>query len=187
MVGLGNPGKEYDGTRHNLGADVVALIARRHSIVLRSGKEHALTGDADVDGYRLALGIPQTYMNLSGEAVRALVKRHGIDSLDALIVVHDELDLDVGRIQIKSGGGLAGHNGLKSIKQHLHDDAFVRIRIGVGRPDQPGPSAADYVLRRPGAGEQLRLTLAVDRAADAADAILAKGVANAMDAFNARD
>ena len=150
-VGLGNPGAEYARTRHNVGADTVALLADRHGGRLRAGKERALSDEVRVGGHRLALAFPQTYYNESGLAVGALVRRHGIEDLHRLVVVHDELDLPPGRIQVKVGGGLAGNKGLKSIKAHLHSDDFVRVRIGVGKP--PGPQqGADHVLRRPGQG-----------------------------------
>src|SRR5689334_14510890 len=124
VVGLGNPGSEYAGSRHNLGFEVVDLLAKRHGGALRKGKEKALVDEVRVDGSRVALAEPQTFMNLSGESVAPLVRRFGIEDLDRLIVVHDELDLPIGRMKVKLGGGLAGHNGLRSIKAHLHSDGF---------------------------------------------------------------
>jgi PTH1 family peptidyl-tRNA hydrolase len=122
-------------------------------------------------------------MNLSGEAVAPLVRRYCTDDVSRLVVVHDELDLPPGRIKVKVGGGLAGHNGLKSIKAHLHSDAFVRIRIGVGKP--PGrQSGADYVLRRPGKADRVELDVAVAEAADAIETILTDGPERAMNRFN---
>ena len=137
-----------------------------------------------VGGRRLALAFPQTYMNESGMAVAPLVRRFGIDDLERLVVVHDELDLPVGRIRVKVGGGLAGHNGLRSIKAHLHSDAFCRIRIGIGKP--PGRrEGVDHVLRAPGKAERELLAVAIEEAADAVEAILAEGPAVAMNRFNA--
>lgn len=186
MVGLGNPGAEYERSRHNCGADTVALLARRHGTALKRGKERALSAETIVGGRRLALAFPQTYYNDSGVAVAALVRRHGIDDPTRLVVVHDELDLPPGRIKVKAGGGLAGNNGLKSIKAHLHSDEFVRVRIGVGKP--PGRmEGADHVLRRPGKAERIELDLAIEEAADAVELILAEGVEPAMTKFNARD
>ncbi|HET9458663.1 MAG TPA: aminoacyl-tRNA hydrolase [Sphingomicrobium sp.] len=183
-VGLGNPGEQYAGTRHNAGADVVALLARRHGGRLRKGRERALVDEVRVDGRRLALAFPQTYMNESGMAVAPLVRRFGIeDDLTRLVVVHDELDLPVGRIRVKVGGGLAGHNGLKSIKAHLHSDAFCRVRIGIGKP--PGRrEGVDHVLRAPGKAERELLAVAIEDAADAVETILAEGAAPAMNRFN---
>ncbi|HVM04045.1 MAG TPA: aminoacyl-tRNA hydrolase [Acidimicrobiales bacterium] len=181
---MGNPGTQYAGTRHNAGADVVALLAARHGGRLRKGRELALVDEVRVGGRRLALAFPQTYMNESGMAVAPLVRRFGIDDLTRLVVVHDELDLPVGRIRVKVGGGLAGHNGLKSIKAHLHTDAFCRVRIGIGKP--PGRrQGVDHVLRAPGKAERELLAVAVEEAADAVEAVLAEGPAAAMNRFNA--
>lgn len=184
-MGLGNPGEEYAGTRHNVGADVVALLAARHGGRLRKGKERALVDQVRVGGRRLALAFPQTYMNDSGMAVLPLVRRFGVgDNLGRLVVVHDELDLPVGRIRVKEGGGLAGHNGLKSIVAHLHTDAFVRVRIGIGKP--PGRrQGVDHVLKAPGKAERTELAVAIEEAADAVEVILAEGPAVAMNRFNA--
>ena len=184
-VGLGNPGDEYAGTRHNSGADTIALLARRHGSALKRSKERALSTEVTVGGRRLALAFPQTYYNESGTAVAALARRHGIDDASRIVVVHDELDLPVGRVKVKEGGGLAGNNGLKSIKAHLHSDEFVRVRIGVGKP--PGRmQGADHVLRRPGKAERAELDVAIEEAADAVELILAEGVAVAMNRVNTR-
>ena len=185
VVGLAHPGAEYAGTRHNVGAEVVELLADRHGAKLRKGKERSLVDEVTVDGKRLALAIPQTYMNLSGEAVAPLVRRHGIVDLHHLVIVHDELDLPVGRIQVKVGGGLAGNNGLKSVKAHLHTDDFVRIRVGIGRP--PGrQQGADHVLKKPGKADRVELDVTVVEAADAVELILADGPAAAMNRYNTR-
>jgi PTH1 family peptidyl-tRNA hydrolase len=184
VVGLGNPGEDYAGTRHNVGVAVVELLARRHGGQLKKSKEHALVAEVRIGSHRVALAYPQTFMNDSGRAVAPLVRRHGIEDLHRLIVVHDELDLPTGRLRVKVGGGLAGHNGLKSIKAHLQSDDFVRVRIGVGKP--PGTqSGRDFVLRRPGKAEQAELDLAVERAADSVEAVLLEGADAAMARFNA--
>ena len=140
-------------------------------------------GNARVGGKLLALGLPGTYMNLSGEGTAPLVRRYGIDDLTKLVIVHDEVDLPVGRIQVKMGGGLAGHNGLKSIKHHLKDDSFTRIRIGVDRPDGR-QSVSDWVLKRAGKADADLLQVAVETAADAAEMILQEGPVPAMNRFN---
>lgn len=163
---------------------MVALLAARHGGRLRKGKERALVDEVRVGGRRLALAFPQTYMNDSGMAVAPLVRRFGVgDDLGRLVVVHDELDLPVGRIRVKEGGGLAGHNGLKSITAHLHSDAFVRVRIGIGKP--PGRrQGVDHVLKAPGRAEREELAVAIEEAADAVEVILAEGPAVAMNRFN---
>jgi PTH1 family peptidyl-tRNA hydrolase len=163
----------------------VALVADRHGERLKRGKERALVAEARIDGKRVVLAFPQTYVNESGLSVAALVRRHGIDDLRRLVVVHDELDLSVGSVKVKVGGGTAGHNGLKSIQAHLHDNGFVRIRIGVDKP--PGRrQGADHVLRRPSKAEKEALDVAVEVAADAAEAILTEGPEAAMNRFNTR-
>ncbi|MDP9440719.1 MAG: aminoacyl-tRNA hydrolase [Actinomycetota bacterium] len=185
VVGLGNPGPEYAGTRHNVGADVVSLLAARHGGRLRLAKrERALADEVTLGTKRVALAFPQTFMNESGVAVVALVRRHGIDDPTRLVVVHDELDLPPGRVRVKEGGGLAGHNGLRSIKAHLNTDAFLRVRIGIGKP--PGRhEGVDHVLKRPSKAEREELAVAVEEAADAVEMIAAEGVARAMTRYNA--
>jgi PTH1 family peptidyl-tRNA hydrolase len=180
---LGNPGPEYEGTRHNAGAEVVALLANRHGSRLRSGREQALSAEVRIGGLLVALAFPQTYVNESGRSVGALVRRHGIDDLTHLVVVHDELDLPLGRLQVKAGGGIAGHNGLRSVVEHLHSQEFLRVRVGIGRP--PGrKQGADYVLRRPSKTERAELGVSVEVAADAVESVLTEGVERAMNRFN---
>jgi peptidyl-tRNA hydrolase, PTH1 family len=183
VVGLGNPGDEYAGTRHNVGADTVALLATRHGGQLKRSRERALAAEVVVGGRRLALAFPTTYYNESGTAVRLLAHRHGIEEPGSVVIVHDELDLPPGTLKVKVGGGLAGNKGLKSIVAHLHTDDFLRIRIGVGKP--PGRhQGADHVLRRPGKAERKELDVVVEEAADAVEVILTAGVEAAMNRFN---
>jgi PTH1 family peptidyl-tRNA hydrolase len=184
VVGLGNPGAEYAGTRHNIGADVVVRLAARHGGKLKSERAlRSLATEVVVGGRRLALAFPQTYMNDSGLAVAPLARRFGIEDLAQLVVVHDELDLPVGRVQVKAGGGLAGHNGLKSIKAHLHSDAFTRIRVGIGKP-AGRKQGIDHVLGPPAKSEKAELDLATELAADAVEVILGEGVEAAQNRFN---
>jgi PTH1 family peptidyl-tRNA hydrolase len=185
VVGLGNPGKEYAGTRHNVGFEVVDLLARRHGGRLKSGKERALVDEVRIDAQRVALAEPTTYMNLSGESVAPLMRRFGIDDPTRLVIVQDELDLPTGRVRVKVGGGLAGHNGLRSIKAHLHTDAFVRVRIGVGKPPSK-EHGADHVLKRVGKTDRESLAVAVEEAADAVELIIAQGADAAMNQVNTR-
>lgn len=185
VVGLGNPGAEYAGTRHNVGAEVVALLAERHGGRLKAGRERSLSGEVRIGIHRVALAFPQTFYNESGNAVAALLRRHGIDDLHRLVVVHDEMDIPIGKLKVKVAGGLAGNNGLKSIKAHLKDDDFVRIRIGIDKP--PGrQQGADHVLRRPGKTERAELDVVVAEAADAVEHILVEGAEAAMARFNQR-
>ena len=161
----------------------MTVLARRHGARLRRSKQRALVDEVRVDGRRLVLAFPQTYMNDSGMAVGPLVRRFGVDDLERLVVVHDELDLPVGRLRVKVGGGLAGHNGLRSIRDHLGSDGFCRVRIGIGKP--PGrQQGVDHVLRAPTKAERAELDVVVEEAADAVETILDQGPAAAMDRFN---
>jgi peptidyl-tRNA hydrolase, PTH1 family len=182
VVGLGNPGAEYRGSRHNLGAEVVELVAQRHGGRLRKRKERALVDEVTIDGRRVALAIPITYVNDSGHAVGALVRRFGVSPAQ-LVVVHDELDLPVAELRVKSGGGLAGHNGLRSIVDHLHTQDFQRVRIGVGKPASK-EHGADHVLNRFGERERAEVDVTVEQAADAVEAIVRDGIEAAMNQFN---
>jgi PTH1 family peptidyl-tRNA hydrolase len=183
VVGLGNPGDEYAHTKHNVGADVVSILATRHGARLRRGKERALADEVHVHGQRIALAVPLTWMNDSGESVRLLVRRYGVTP-EQLVVVHDELDLPLAALRVKSGGGLAGHNGLRSIKNHLHSDEFQRVRIGVGKPATK-EHGADHVLSRFSKRERAEIDVTLEQAADAIQLIATDGVLAAMNKYNA--
>jgi peptidyl-tRNA hydrolase, PTH1 family len=181
VVGLGNPGREYARHRHNVGRMVVEELARRHGGSWRS-KFSGRVVEVRMDGHRVALLEPETYMNESGRSVGAAARFYRLDP-DAILVVHDEGDLDLGRLQARRGGGLAGHNGLRSIAQHLRTHDFLRLRIGVGRPERGNPRPlADYVLSN-FAPEDDAETL-VARAADAVEALDAEGLERAQARFN---
>jgi PTH1 family peptidyl-tRNA hydrolase len=183
VVGLGNPGSEYAKTRHNAGSDVVAILARRHGGRLRKTKDRALVDDVRVDGRQLVLAVPLTYMNDSGIAVARLARRWDIGP-ERIVIAHDELDLPPATLRVKVGGGLAGHNGLRSIKQHLHSDEFLRVRIGVGKPPSK-EQGADHVLSRASKREREELAVTLEEAADAVEMILKDGVDTAMNRYNA--
>ncbi len=184
-MGLGNPGSQYAGTRHNVGADVIDVLAARHKERLRpSRREHSLVAEAHVGGRRLALACPQTYMNESGRALPPLLRRFGIEDLGLLVVVHDELDLPTGGLRIKAGGGLAGHNGLRSIKAYLHAEGFTRVRLGIGKPPGGADRGAQHVLASPSKRDRSELAVSVQLAADAVEMILLEGVAAAQNRFN---
>jgi PTH1 family peptidyl-tRNA hydrolase len=183
VVGLGNPGSEYEGSRHNVGAEVIDLLAGRHGGTLKRSKERALSTEVRIGDRRVALAFPQTFMNLSGESVAMLVKRHGITDPERIVIVQDELDLPLARVKVKRGGGLAGHNGLRSIKAHLHTDAFLRVRIGVGKPVTK-EHGVDHVLKKVSKRERIELDVAVERAADAVELILTEGIDAAMNRVN---
>jgi len=184
VVGLGNPGDEFRHTRHNVGADVVEMLATRHGARLRKGKERAVADEVRIGDKRVALAIPLTYMNDSGQAVAALARRYGVEPA-RVVIVHDELDLPPAVLKVKEGGGLAGHNGLRSIKQHLHSDEFVRVRIGVGKPVSK-ERGADHVLNRFSKRERAEIDVTLEDAADAVETIASDGVAAAMNRYNTR-
>ena len=184
VVGLGNPGDQYAPTRHNAGRWVVDELVRRHGGRLRRvRRQQALVCELRLAGRSVAAAAPVTWMNESGRAVAPLVRRFRIKDLSSLVVVHDELDLPVGRLKVKTGGGIAGHKGLQSIRAHLRSDAFTRVRIGVGRPDFT-PKGGDYVLERPGRAERAELEATVERAADAIEHFLDHGPEPTMNRFN---
>jgi PTH1 family peptidyl-tRNA hydrolase len=181
VVGLGNPGREYARNRHNVGFMVVDELARRHGGSWR-GKFSGQVADIRLDGARVALLKPETYMNESGRAVSAAAGFYKLDPAD-LLVVHDEGDLDRGRIQARLGGGLAGHNGLRSIAQHLKTQDFLRTRVGVGRPERGDPRPlADYVLADFDPHDDAETIVA--RAADAVEAVVTSGLDEAQRRFN---
>jgi PTH1 family peptidyl-tRNA hydrolase len=185
IVGLGNPGDQFEGTRHNVGADVIRVLADRAGATLKKTKARALAAGVLLNDKRVVLAFPQTFMNNSGESVRLLVRSFGIQEANHIIVVHDELDLDTGRLRLKEGGGMAGHNGLRSVTQHLGTTEFVRLRIGVGRPPV-SQSGADYVLRRPSKTERVELDEAIELAADALELLTEIGVDATMAQVNRR-
>jgi len=189
VVGLGNPGTKYAGTRHNVGEECVRLLAERHDAPLKAGRDNALVGESrfgtGVDADRVVLAFPITFMNESGQAVSALVRRYGIDTPERIIVVHDELDLEPGVLRIKAGGGLAGHNGLRNITQHLKTQDYLRVRIGVGKPPDKNRGAS-HVLTRVPSGQRDLLDEKVAEAADAVEMIIAKGVDVTMREFHGR-
>ncbi len=185
VIGLGNPGEQYAQTRHNAGFWVVDELVRRHEGRLRRGKrDHAESDLVRVGDTTIAVAVPVTFYNEAGRAAGALVKRHGITDLSRLLVVHDELDLPVGRMKLKVGGGLAGNNGLKSIRAHLRADGFSRLRIGVGKPEPGTMTGRDWVLRRPGRADRPVLEQVVARAADAAEFLAASDIEATMNRFN---
>jgi PTH1 family peptidyl-tRNA hydrolase len=187
VVGLGNPGEEYAQTRHNAGVWVIDELVRRHGGRLqRVPRVGAEATELRLGARRMAVAVPTTYMNESGRAVGPLVRRFGIEDLSRLVIVHDELDLPVGRMKVKLGGGLAGNNGLKSVRAHLRSDAFTRVRIGVGKPEPGTMKGADYVLRRPSRRERPELDRVVQEAADAVEHLLDHDIDDTMNRFNAR-
>ena len=181
VVGLGNPGREYAGNRHNVGHMVADELARRHDARWRQ-KFSGRIAEVRIDDHKVALLKPETYMNESGRSVRAALDFFKLEP-DAVLVVHDESDLDVGRLQARMGGGLAGHNGLRSVARHLGTPDFLRLRVGVGRPGRGDRRAlADWVLADFEPHEDADAIVA--RAADAVEALDAEGLEAAQRRFN---
>jgi PTH1 family peptidyl-tRNA hydrolase len=181
VVGLGNPGREYTRTRHNVGWMVVDELARRHDATWKA-KFNGRLAEIRVDDHRVALLKPETYMNESGRSVAAAARFFKLEP-DAILVVHDEGDFDLGRLQARKGGGLAGHNGLRSIAQHLKTPDFLRLRVGVGRPGRGDPRPlADYVLS--GFEPHDEAPAIVARAADAVETLDADGLERAQAKYN---
>lgn len=182
IVGLGNPGREYEATRHNIGFMVVDSLSEKWAIPVSKNQNKALVGEGKFNGEKVILVKPVTYMNLSGEAVGALMRWHKLSPED-IIVVYDDLDLQPGKLRIRGKGSAGGHNGIKSIIQHLGTDVFPRLKVGIGRP-YPGQDSANYVLNRFNSGERDLMVQAIVRAAEAVEAIITHGVTQAANLYN---
>lgn len=186
VVGLGNPGVKYRGTVHNVGVEVVELLAGRFDGRFTNSKHHASVAELRIGERKVVLATPQVFMNESGQAVAPLVRHYGISDLARLVVVHDELDLEPGRMKVKLGGGLAGHNGLRSIRDHLHTTEFGRIRLGVGKPPGGAAGGVKHVLSAPSKQHRALIDVTVVEAADATEMILHEGIEAAMGRYNQR-
>ena len=172
IVGLANPGDDYAGSRHNVGGDAVRLLAeRRGARLVLERRQRALTVTIPTPRGPVTLAVPTTYMNESGSALPPLLTRTSLVDLSRLVVAHDDLDLEPGRLQLKFGGGLAGHNGLRSIAQVLATHDFARLRIGIGRPVNK-EQVTDYVLKRPSGARRSGLAADAQRAADALELLV---------------
>jgi PTH1 family peptidyl-tRNA hydrolase len=184
IVGLGNPGKKYARTRHNVGTDAIELLAKRLNVSLKVGRDRAQVAETRIDDHAVVLVVPTTWMNESGEAVGPIARRYKIPASN-IIVIHDELDLEPGAVKLKMGGGLAGHNGLKSVSQHMGTNDYMRVRIGVGKPSTK-EQGADHVLSSIPPAERKILDVAVEIACDAVERIMKEGLDAAMREYNAR-
>jgi PTH1 family peptidyl-tRNA hydrolase len=185
ITGLGNPGDRYAGTRHNIGFMVAERLALGQGIALKRKGYQGIYGVGRVAGREATILLPQTFMNLSGASVGSACKSLGIDPGD-LIVIHDDIDLPFGILKIRSGGGHGGHNGIRSIREVLGSGEFIRVKVGVGRPEAGG-DVAGHVLRAFSAEERGKLDNVVDNSARAVETILLQGVPIAMNEFNNRD
>jgi PTH1 family peptidyl-tRNA hydrolase len=183
VLGLGNPGAKYAGTRHNAGAVVIEELAARLGSKLKSHKSGCLVAEGTIGGEPAVVARPVGYMNESGRPARQLASFYKTP-VSKTIVVHDELDIPFGDIRIKEGGGTAGHNGLKSVASHLSSKEFIRVRFGIGRPRSG--DAVDYVLQRFSGAERAVLPDLIDRACEATERIIEAGAERAMNEFNTR-
>jgi PTH1 family peptidyl-tRNA hydrolase len=184
VAGLGNPGEKYAATPHNMGFLAVDRLAARHAIRVTRPECHSLTGQGTIAGKPVILAQPQTFMNLSGVAVKPLLAKYEIP-VDRFLVIYDELDLPWGSVRIKPGGSAAGHNGAKDLIAKLGTQEFARIRLGV-HPGHPLSGGADYLLSRISRRQNETLDAFIDLAADAAESVIAEGVALSMTRFNRR-
>lgn len=184
IVGLGNPGRRYRGTRHNVGSDVVDRVAAKLGVRL-AGDGWVRIARARFGRAAVLLAVPETYMNVSGQAVSDLARRRRVHP-EALLVVHDDLDLPLGRLRLRPGNGAGGHNGVRSIIEHLATRTFPRLRVGIGRPPA-GVAAETFVLERFTPEERTVIDEAVERAANAALAVVSDGLEAAMNRVNVRE
>ena len=183
IAGLGNPDRQYEGTRHNAGFDVIDRIAEKYNIAVDTKKHRAYIGKGIIDGQKVILAKPQTYMNLSGESIRSLVDYYKIDEENELLVVYDDISLDVGQLRIRAKGSAGGHNGIKNIIAHLGTQVFPRIKGGVGEKPK-GYDLADYVLGHFSKAERERMEEGYDHAVRAAEMIVSGQLSEAMNEFN---
>ena len=183
IVGLGNPDRQYQNTRHNIGFDVIDVIASKNNIAVGERKHKAIIGKGFVGGQKVVLVKPQTYMNLSGESVREVIDFYKIDEKSELIVISDDVSLDVGQIRIRKKGSAGGHNGLKNIILHLGHDEFHRVKMGVGEKPE-GYDMADYVLGHFPKEEREIMDESAKRAADAIEVMIMDGADAAMNLYN---
>ena len=183
VIGLGNPGRQHVYDRHNVGFLVLDEMARRLGVAIRRATHHARVAEVSFAGDRVLLVKPQTYMNTSGQAAASIARYYRLAS-EMFVAVYDDMDLPVGRIRIRPGGGAGGHRGLQSLIAHLGDGSFSRVRIGIGRPPV-GSDAATHVLTAFRAAERDAAEAAVTRAAEAVETLIAEGANHAMNRFNA--
>ena len=183
VVGLGNPGREYALTRHNVGFLTVERLAEKMGVTVTEKKFNALIGQGQIDGEKVILAKPQTYMNLSGEAVSAILNWYKLDAND-LLVIYDDMDLPCGKLRLRPGGGTGGHRGMESIIIAIGEDNFPRLRVGIGKPAIEGFSTVDFVLGKIGEAEADLLREAIDLAVEAVGCIIREGIEPAMNQFN---
>ena len=183
IAGLGNPDRQYEGTRHNAGFDVIDRIAEKYNIAVDTKRHRAYIGKGIIEGQKVILAKPQTYMNLSGESIRSLVDYYKVDEENELLVIYDDISLDEGQLRIRAKGSAGGHNGIKNIIAHIGTQIFPRIKVGVGEKPK-GYDLADYVLGHFSKSEREMMDEGYDNAVRAAELILSGQLNEAMNEFN---
>lgn len=181
IVGLGNPGSKYDNTRHNVGFNVIDYLSSLYNIKVNKIKFKGLIGEGIIQGCKVVMVKPQTFMNLSGECIREVKSWYKVEN-DKIIIIYDDVSLNVGRLRIRDKGSAGGHNGIKSIIYHLNSDVFPRIKIGIGSPEHP--NMAGYVLGKFNEEERDLINKSIERASDAAVVLMKAGVKETMNKFN---
>ena len=183
IVGLGNPERKYDGTRHNIGFSAITALSDAFGISMDFKKHRAVCGKGYMEGQKVLLAMPQTYMNLSGESVRELVDYYKIDPQSELVIIYDDIDLAPGKLRIRAKGSAGGHNGMKNIIRHLGTQEFARVRIGVGEKPK-GWDLADYVLARFDRDQEPLIRETLEYVVESCKVIVTEGVTEAMNRFN---
>ena len=183
IAGLGNPGKQYEDNRHNVGFMVADVLADRWQIEMKRKRKNALTGEGVFEGHSVILAKPQTYMNNSGLSLGPLQRLYGIQA-ENMLVIYDDLDLPFGRIRLRASGGAAGHHGMESIIEKVSTRDFPRLRVGIGRPQHTGEEVVDFVLKSFQSSDRKKLAVVLDQAADAVEMVLRSGIEIAMTHFN---
>ncbi len=182
VAGLGNPGRRYENTRHNVGFETIDFLSDKYKINVSKVKFKAVIGDGDIEGERVILVKPQTFMNLSGECVREIIEWYKIP-LSNIIIIYDDIDLPLGKIRVRPGGSSGTHNGMRSIIYQLQDDRFPRVRVGIGRPPE-GWQLADFVLSKFNEEDRKKVNESIINASEAAASIIKNGVDAAMNKYN---
>ena len=181
IAGLGNPGKKYENTRHNMGFLTIDRIAEKNDIKVNKIKHRALVGDGFISGHKVLLVKPQTYMNLSGESLREVMNYYNVD-IEDLIVIYDDFDIETGSLRIRKKGSAGSHNGMKSVIYQLKNDGFPRVRVGIGKSGSL--DWKDFVLGKVGGAESAAISQAISNAADAVECMISEGIDIAMNKYN---
>lgn len=184
VIGLGNPGTRYENTRHNVGFDTIDKLSKKHNIAVSKVKHKAVIGDGIIEGCRVILAKPQTFMNLSGESVREIIEWYKVP-IKNIIIIYDDIDLPIGKLRVRPKGSSGTHNGMRSVIYQIQSDEFPRIRIGIDKPPQ-GWDLANFVLSKFSSEERKNVEEAIDNAVSAVETIIKLGVDSAMNRFNAK-